>query len=227
MKTIDDAASLAKSLVDTAKRFDKECRALITCMDEPLGNAVGNSLEVMETVDYLKGKAPSDLHEVTISLAAQMLIIGEVELSEDKARQMIEDSLSSGKALDVFRRMVELHHGDPRIIDDKSLLDLAETKDDFLSPGDGYISGIETRDVGLAANALGAGRQRIEDSVDYGVGFVFRKKIGDSVSKDEPIAEVFARHKTDIDKAKETLTQAIELSSQKPHTNGKVLRLIE
>ncbi|MBD3232406.1 MAG: thymidine phosphorylase [candidate division Zixibacteria bacterium] len=227
MKTFDDAASLAKSLVDTAKRFDKKCRALITGMDEPLGNAVGNSLEVMESIDYLRGNFISDLHEITVSLGAQMLIIGEVELSEDKARQMIEDSISSGKALDVFKRMVELQHGDQRIIDDNSLLDLAETKDEFLSPSDGYISEIETRDVGLAANALGAGRQRIEDSVDFGVGFNFRKKTGDKVSKDEPIAEIFARNITDIAMAKDKLQRAVEISPEKPPTDGKVLRLIE
>ncbi|MCP4632898.1 MAG: thymidine phosphorylase [candidate division Zixibacteria bacterium] len=227
MKTEEDATALATSLVETAKEFGKKCRALITSMSQPLGNAVGNSLEVIEVIEYLKGNRPADLDEVVINLGIQMLIIGEITDSEEEAKALLNDSVDNGTALIKFGEMVSLHGGNAEVIDDYTLFDIAPVKREVLAGEAGFILKIDTMQIGLTANALGAGRTRIDDDVDFGVGIVFHKKIGDNVEKGELIAVIYARTDDDAEIAKERLRKLIVESSSNPQIPMMILKRIK
>ncbi len=227
MKTIEDAEALAKSLVKTSHKFGKMARAVITSMDQPLGNAVGNSLEVIEVIEYLKGKRPADLDEVVISLGVQMLLMGGIAKSAKKAEGILIDSIDNGSALRKFEEFVKLQGGDVRVVDDPSLLDIADRFMDFKASRDGYISSFDTLKVGLAANTLGAGRKRIEDKVDFGVGFIFRRKLGERVRRGDVIAEIYARNKSAAGEASRMLSESIRITSRKPKLPPRIIKLIK
>ncbi|PJA29468.1 MAG: thymidine phosphorylase [candidate division Zixibacteria bacterium CG_4_9_14_3_um_filter_46_8] len=226
MKSPDDAEALANSLVRTARKFGKKCRAAITSMDQPLGKAIGNSLEVLEAVDYLRGNRPADLDEIVLSLGAEMLLIGGVTNSVASATRMLDGSISNGAALKKFAMMVGLHGGKSDVFEDASVLDLAPSRDSFRASRKGYISAIDTLNVGLAANALGAGRQRIEDDVDFGVGFVFHRKLGDQVLAGGVIADIYALHELDINLAQTKLLNSIRISSKRPIVPDLIKKMI-
>jgi pyrimidine-nucleoside phosphorylase len=213
MKTENEANALATSLVETAREFGKECRALITSMNQPLGCAVGNSLEVIEVIEYLKGKRPADLDEVVINLGIQMLIIGGITNSEEKAKEMLDKSIEEGRALNKFSEMISFQGGNSDVINDYSLFDIAPVKREVFADKEGYISGYDTMNIGIAANALGAGRTRVEDKVDFGVGFIFHKKIGDVIKKSDVIAEIYARNEDDASQATDSLKKLIRITS--------------
>ena len=187
MKTTKDARALGKSLIQTAKRFKKKAVALITDMNQPLGNEVGHSNEIIESIETLKGKGPKDLTKLSIELAAHMIHIAGVEKTYVKAEAKALEMVTSGKALEEFRKLLRSQGGDERVIDDYSLLPMASVKTPVRATKSGYIKMFNNTEIGLLLIELGGGRKSKTDVIDHGVGFTFHKKIGDKVKKGEPI----------------------------------------
>jgi pyrimidine-nucleoside phosphorylase len=190
MKKEEDAVFLAELMVETGERMGKQMVALITNMDQPLGRMVGNALEVVESIEVLGGGGARDLRELCLELAAWMFFLGDASKSVAQGRQLAEQTIASGKALEKFRRMVELQGGDPAVIDDPTRLPATRHRVDVLSSRAGFVSAILCEQVGTACVILGGGRERKEDLVDPAVGIVVHKKIGDAVAAGEPLCTV-------------------------------------
>ncbi|WPU64440.1 thymidine phosphorylase [Peredibacter starrii] len=187
MRTPKDARNLGKSLIATSKRFKKKAVALITDMNQPLGNTVGHSHEIIESIETLKGNGPKDLTDISIALAAHMIHIAGVEKTFEKAHKKALEMVSSGKALEEFRKLIKSQDGDDRVIDDYSILPLASAETQVLAPKTGFIKMFQNEQIGLLLIELGGGRKTKADLIDHSVGFTFHKKIGDKVKKGEPI----------------------------------------
>lgn len=190
MRTQKDARLLAKSLIATSKRFKKKAVALITDMNQPLGNEVGHSNEIIESIETLKGNGPKDLTDISIALAAHMIQIGGVEKTFAKAEARAREMIRSGKALSEFEKLLRAQGGNTKVIHDYSLLPMASTKTVIPAPKSGFIKMFDNTKIGLLLIELGGGRKSKEDKIDHGVGFTFHKKIGDQVKKGEPIFTV-------------------------------------
>jgi pyrimidine-nucleoside phosphorylase len=208
MKNEKDAAFLAELMVETGERMGKQVVALITDMDQPLGCMIGNALEVVEVVEVLRGQGPRDLRELCLELSGWMLHLGGVADSVGDGKRQSEKLITSGKALDRFRQMVELQGGDPRTIDDPKKLPQARHTTIVSSPRDGYLTSLQCEQVGTACVILGGGRERKEDSVDPAVGIVLHKKVRDAVSAGEPLATIHYNAESRAVRAQQLLTES-------------------
>src|SRR4051794_192008 len=192
MQRLDDSRALARSMCTIGRGFGKQMVALITRMDQPLGRAVGNAVEVAESVECLRGRGPDDLVDLSVELAAEMLIMGEKARTIDEARSLCRRAIADGSALARFRRVVEAHGGDPRAIDDPSRLPAPKIRRDVLAPRAGTVHALTARPIGHATMLLGAGRARVDSTIDPAVGVILHKKTGDPVSKGEPLCTILA-----------------------------------
>ncbi len=190
MKTRDDARALARTLAAIGRGMGKKVSALLTRMDEPLGRAVGNALEVAETIELLRGGGPADLRALTVELTAEMLLLGGVAADLGAARAAVERAIADGRGLAKLEEIVAAQGGDPAALRDPARLPRAAGTYPVPAPATGFVAGIDTQAIGLAAVALGAGRARVEDAVDPAVGLVVEKKLGDLVSVGEPLCVV-------------------------------------
>jgi len=190
MKRIEDAEQLARALAGIGRRMGKRVVALLTGMDQPLGRAVGNALEVKEAVELLHGDGPRDLREVTLELAAEMVLLARRAADLDSARAQVREVVGDGRAFLKLCQIVEAQGGDPDALADLSLLPSGKGTLDVLAPGRGTVQAIDAEAIGLAAVALGAGRARLEDPVDHGVGLVVHQKVGDRVEAGQPLCTV-------------------------------------
>lgn len=195
MKTEEDAVRLAETMVAIARGTGKRAVAWVTGMDQPLGYAVGNAVEVREAVLTLRGSGPPDLTELCVVLGAEMLCLGGVERDLSRAKARVRDCLESGKALERFKALVKAQGGDPGYLDRLAREEVPEGYDitPALAPKDGWIAGIDGGEVGHAAMGLGAGRERADQPIDHAVGVILRKKVGDQVRRGERIADVIAQ----------------------------------
>jgi pyrimidine-nucleoside phosphorylase len=216
MKSEKDAAFLAELMVETGERMGKRTVALITDMDQPLGNMIGNALEVVEVVDVLRGGGPRDLRDLCLELAAWMLHLGGVSKTVAEGKQESAKLLASGKALERFRQMVELQGGDPRVVDDPKTLPQARHSQQVLSAKDGYVASLQCEQVGTACVILGGGRERKEDSVDPAVGIVLHRKVGDRVAAGEPIATIYYNSGSRVERAQQLLEESCGISDSPP-----------
>jgi pyrimidine-nucleoside phosphorylase/thymidine phosphorylase len=187
MKRLPDARALGRTLVGLGRGMGKDVTALLTDMDQPLGRAVGNALEVKEILQLLHGGGPPDLRELTVALAAEMLVLGGVTVGADEARGRVEQAIADGRGFRKLCEIVEAQGGDPGALADPGRLPLAAATTDVASPASGRVEAIDTEALGLAAMALGAGRTRIEDRVDPAAGLEVWKKIGDPVDAGEAL----------------------------------------
>jgi pyrimidine-nucleoside phosphorylase len=178
-------------MVDTGAQMGKKVVALITDMDQPLGRAVGNALEVAECLQVLRGCGPADLRELSLHLCGWMFYLGERTASVDEGRQYAAELIASGRALDKFREIVRLQRGDERVIDDPTRLPRACFQADVFSTWSGYVAQIDCEQIGIAGVILGGGREKKEDSIDHAVGLVLHKKVGDTVEQGEPLCTVY------------------------------------
>jgi pyrimidine-nucleoside phosphorylase len=216
MKSEKDAAFLAELMVDTGERMGKRVVALITDMDQPLGNKIGNALEVVEVVEILRGGGPNDLRQLCIELAGWMLHLGGVSGSVAEGKMQSEKLISSGKALDKFRQMVELQGGDPRSVDDVTKLPQAQHTMTLSSASNGYITSLQCEQIGTACVILGGGRERKEDTVDPSVGIVLHKKVGDTVSTGEALATIHYNDESRAARAKQLLEESYRITNSPP-----------
>jgi pyrimidine-nucleoside phosphorylase len=214
MKTPEDAEALAHACVDLAAGWGRRCRAAVTDMSQPLGQAVGNALDVAEAVEVLRGERADRLTDLTVEFAAaaQAALAG---VSEDEGRRRARDALASGKAADSFRKMVEAQGGDPRVVDEPGdVLPRAPVVTPLVVDRTGYLSGVDAEAIGRAAVALGAGRARKGDPVDPAVGSVFRAEIGDRLEAEASIGEVHARSEKLATAVVRTVNEALAVVDQ-------------
>jgi pyrimidine-nucleoside phosphorylase len=211
MKDKARARELAVALTSVAKSMGKPTRAVLTAMDEPLGRAVGNALEVAECVECLRGAGPSDLMEVTYALGEQMLVLAGAAPTPAAARERLERGLSSGAALAKFRELVAAQGGDPRVVDTPGLLPRARLQVPVPSPSEGWVQCVDALGVALAALRLGAGRAKAEDPVDPAVGVAALAKAGQRVAKGEALCLIHANDPGRVAEAKAILSEAIEV----------------
>ena len=216
MTSEKDAAFLAELMVETGERMGKHTVALITDMDQPLGNMIGNALEVVECVDILRGAGPADLRELCLELAGWMLHLGGISKTVAEGKQQSKQLISSGRALERFRQMVELQGGDPRVIDDYKRLPQARHTLEVKSVQAGCIASMQCEQIGTACVILGGGREKKEDSVDPAVGIVLHKKVGDRVSAGEPLATIYYNVEDRAVRAKQRIESSIEFSDVAP-----------
>jgi pyrimidine-nucleoside phosphorylase len=212
MKSEKDAAFLADLMVETGERMGKQVVALITDMDQPLGCMIGNALEVVEVVDILRAEGPEDLRQLCLELAGWMLHLGAVSATVAEGKEQSAKLIASGKALDRFRKMVELQGGDPRAIDDPKKLPQAHHATVLSSPKNGYLASLQCEQVGTACVILGGGRERKEDAVDPAVGIVLHKKVGDAVATGEPLATIYYNAETRATRARQLLEQSYQIT---------------
>jgi pyrimidine-nucleoside phosphorylase len=188
MKRMPDALALARTLVGIGRGMGKDVVALVTDMDQPLGRAVGNALEVKEILQLLHGGGPPDLRELTVLLGAEMLLLGRVVATPAEARGRIEQAIADGRGFRKLCEIVEAQGGDPRALVEPDRLPLAARRVDVVAPVTGVVEAVDAEAVGLAAMALGAGRSRVEDAVDPAAGLELWKRVGDRVEAGEPLA---------------------------------------
>src|SRR3954466_8172731 len=191
MKSEKDAGFMAELMVETGQRLGKRVSALITDMDQPLGRAVGNALEVAECIDVLNGQGPDDLRELSLVLSASMFLLGKRVRSLAEGRELAEQMIATGKAREKFREMISLQGGNAEVMDDPGLLPQAKQKADIKSPASGFVTAIMCEQIGTAGVLLGGGRARKEDTVDPAVGIMVHKKIGARVSAGEALCTVY------------------------------------
>ncbi|NYF24457.1 pyrimidine-nucleoside phosphorylase [Sporosarcina sp. JAI121] len=188
MKTEEDAKALAHSMVAIGKQVGRNTMAVISDMSQPLGFAIGNSLEVIEAIETLKGKGPEDLTELCLVLGSKMIVAGGKANSIDEARGMLKAVIADGSALELFGKLITAQGGNGEIIHDISLLPTAKYQIEVPALSSGYVTKMEADDIGVAAMLLGAGRATKDDEIDLAVGIVLTKKIGDAVQEGEPLA---------------------------------------
>ena len=222
IKDIEQSRELARRMVAIGKGAGRETVAMLTSMDEPLGYAVGNNLEVKEAIETLKGAGPEDLREVCLALAGMMLALGREGLSYEEGRAMAEEALDSGAAYERFTAMVKGQGGDLSYIENPDQFEQAAYHGELTTTGDGYISHMDTEGIGITAGILGAGRETKESEIDYSAGIIMKKKLGDRVQKGDVIATLHSSSEEKLVRAVNYMEKCYTLSDREP----KPLKLI-
>jgi pyrimidine-nucleoside phosphorylase len=222
MKTIEDARVLSEAMLALGRHAGREVACLLTDMDQPLGNAVGNALEVREAVATLRGEGPPDFTELVVDAATRLLVFSDLAVDEDAARQRVEQSIADGSATSAYERWIRAQGGEP----DEAALPSAPVVREVVSPRDGHVARLAALRVGVGALHLGAGRLDKEDPVDHAVGIVCRKKRSDAVTAGEALAEIHARDEASAAEAEAELLAAYELSDEAPVARPIVLETL-
>lgn len=226
MKTLDDSRLLARTMVDIGRGAEVKTAALITNMDAPLGKAVGNSLEVIESVDILKGNISGDLWTVCRELSCRMLMLAGIG-DREKCAELVDEAVSSGEALRRFEMMVKSQGGDVSYIENTSKFKKASFSREVYAPADGYITHMDSENIGLTAVLLGAGREKKEDNIDPAAGIVISAKTGDFVKRGELLATLFSNDKSRLDDAETRYLSAVSIGAQKPAAQPMILDYID
>lgn len=226
MKTLDDSRLLARTMVDIGRGAEVKTAALITNMDAPLGKAVGNSLEVIESVDILKGNTSGDLWTVCRELSCRMLMLAGIG-DREKCAELVDEAVSSGEALRRFEMMVKSQGGDVSYIENTSKFKKASFSREVYAPADGYITHMDSENIGLTAVLLGAGREKKEDNIDPAAGIVISAKTGDFVKRGELLATLFSNDKSRLDGAETRYLSAVSIGAQKPAAQPMILDYID
>jgi pyrimidine-nucleoside phosphorylase/thymidine phosphorylase len=221
----EEARELARTMIAIGRGMDRRVVALLTRMDQPLGRAVGNALEVVESIETLKGRGPKDLESLSVELAAWMSQLSGGG-SLEAARARVREVLRSGAALDKLRQVIQLQGGDPRVCDSPSRLAQARETVVVRSERDGRVCRVSARPVGRAAMLLGAGRETVDGAIDPAVGVVLHKKVGDPVAANEAIATVHVNSRTRLEEALALLRGAVEVQSQAPQPRRLVVDIL-
>ena len=222
MKTIEDARELAQMMLELGRHAGREVVCMLTDMDQPLGYAVGNSLEIRETIATLRGDGPPDFTELVLSASAHLLALSDLGIGEEEGRARAMASVEDGTALAMYERWIAAQGGDPA----ETALPTAPVVHEVLAPADGYVREIGATDVGMAALHLGAGRQTKDDTIDHAVGIRCRSKRGDAVATGEVLAEVHARDDVSAQQAETEVLAAYELGDEAPSARPIVLETI-
>lgn len=214
MKKLEDSRALAKEMVSIGTMAGKKTVAVITDMDQPLGRAVGNSLEVREAIDTLRGEGPADFKEVVFALGSQMLMLAGRAADEKEARALMEGVIEDGSALDKFAQFVRAQGGDAAPVYDTSLLPVAGKTLEVTAKESGYVHRILAEDIGIACMTLGGGRETKESAIDLSVGIILEKKNGDAVSDGEVLATIYGNDDAKMQAAYEKIAHAYEIAKE-------------
>src|SRR5581483_5490454 len=212
METLDMARELADLMTQIGDLAGRKTICLLSDMNQPLGHAVGNALEVKEAIDALKGGGPADFREHCLHVSSHMLVVGKRAKDLDEGRAMSEKAIADGSALEKFRVLVEAQGGDVSYVDDPDKLPRAKFVEVVKAPRSGYLSKVEARSVGEASVALGAGRAKKSDAIDHAVGFIIHHKVGDKVEQGEPLFTIHANDEKRLAEAKARVLAAHEFS---------------
>ncbi len=223
MKSLDDARTLARTMIQIGGEMDKQVTALLTDMDQPLGRTVGNSLEVKEAVEMLRGEAPADYTELTLALTAEMLVLGEKAADEAEAREKLQKVIRDGSAEKKLKQIVKAQGGDDRVISDLSRLPRAKSTATVTAQASGFVASIDSEAVGLAGMLLGAGRARADAGIDHAVGFVLEKKRGDAVKAGEALVTVHFNRDEALGEVEKRIRAAYQIASSAPASKPLVL----
>ncbi|HXK03657.1 MAG TPA: thymidine phosphorylase [Verrucomicrobiae bacterium] len=226
MKKQVDARRLAQTMVGIGRRMDKKVQALITDMNQPLGYAVGNALEIMEASQTLQNAGPADLTKLSLELAARMIFLGKKAPSLDDARRLAEKHLVDGSAYQLFKKVVAAQGGNPQALDKFELLPNATGMREVTSPRAGYVAAIDAGDIGIASNMIGAGRDRKEDSIDPAVGIILEVKTGEKVDAGSVLCRLYYTKEDRVEEAAEMVEDAFRVSSQKPDERELILEVV-
>jgi pyrimidine-nucleoside phosphorylase len=223
MKNVNDAQALAEAMVSIGGHAGVRTEAFLTDMEAPLGSTIGNALEIVETIDTLRGGGSADLTAVVLRLSSRMLLLGGVESDAAAATARVAQALASGRALHTFARMVEAHGGDPRVVDDPSLLPAAPGRARFEASRAGFVARMKAEALGRASNVLGAGRSAVGDPVDHAVGIVTLVKPGDRVERGQPLLELHHRDGRGLSAALALCGESISIGDEAPVPRAKLL----
>jgi len=226
MKTEAEAVALAEAMVQIGRGVGRRMSAVISDMEQPLGCAVGNALEVAEAIDTLQGKGPQDFNEHCLVVAAEMLLLGGKCATTEEGRVMLMQVVESGQAIAKFREWVRAQGGDDGVVEDPALMPQSRLVKDLTSPQDGYIQAINAMEVGLATVALGAGRQKKSEPIDHAVGVVLKKKVGERVEEGEPLLVIHANDEQRLAEARASLLAAYQWSDAPVEAPALIRRII-
>ena len=214
MQTLEGSIELAKAMVDIGTLAGKPVTAIVTGMEQPLGTHVGNALEVKDAIDVLAGRTGGALKDVSLLLGSHMLVLAGRAATPEEGRGLLEKALDSGAGLERFRQMIRAQGGDPACCDDVSKLPQAAVIREVRAGCSGYVAEMDTMALGLAAQAMGAGRMKKTDALDYSVGFVLPVRIGDAVTPETPLCTLHARSEAEADRAEAAIRAAIRFSAE-------------
>jgi pyrimidine-nucleoside phosphorylase len=223
MKTLADGRVLAESMISLGRRAEREVVAILTDMEQPLGRAVGNGLEVREALQTVRGEGPEDFTELVLDSSAHLLALSDLDIDRTEARQRAETAVADGSALEVYERWIRAQGGDP----DEAALPRAPLIREVFAPRGGFVYRLAALPVGMAAVHLGGGRREKDDEIDHAVGIVCLKKRGDRVEEGEPLAEVHARSESAADEAASDVLAAYEVGDDEPRPLPIVLDTLE
>ncbi len=229
MRNVEDATTLAKSIIGTAHRFKRKSVALLTNMDQPLGSAVGHSLEIIESIETLKGNGPKDLTSLSIDLAAYMILLSKKAKTLAEAKKKARATIKDGSALKEFEKLIKLQGGDTSVINSYKKLKVAKETTDVKATQTGYIKHFENDQIGFMCTEIGGGRKKKTDKIDHSVGFIFHKKIGEKVEKNEKILTIYHHKKqqSQVNKIVKTFQkEIIHMSKRKVDVPKTVYKII-
>jgi pyrimidine-nucleoside phosphorylase len=226
MKSQVDARRLAQMMVGIGRRMDKKVQALITDMNQPLGYAIGNALEIMEASQTLQNAGPSDLTKISLELAARMIFLGKKAATLEEARMLAEKHLVDGSAYKKLQQVVAAQGGNPQSLDKFELLPNATGMREITSPRAGYVSRINAQDIGVSSNMIGAGRDKKEDSIDPAVGIILEVKMGEKVDAGSVLCRLYYTKEDRVDEAADVVEDAFHISSQKPDERELILEVV-
>jgi pyrimidine-nucleoside phosphorylase len=226
MKKQVDARRLAQTMVGIGRRMDKKVQALITDMNQPLGYAIGNALEVMEASQTLQNAGPADLTKLCLELAARMIFLGKKAASLEEARLTAEKHLVDGSAYRKLKEVVAAQGGNPQALDKFELLPNATGMREITSPRAGYVAAIHAEDIGMASNLIGAGRDKKEDTIDPAVGIILEVKVGEKVDAGSILCRLYYTKEDHVDEAADRVEDAFRISAQKPDERELILEVV-
>jgi pyrimidine-nucleoside phosphorylase len=226
MKKQVDARRLAQTMVGIGRRMDKKVQALITNMNQPLGYAVGNALEIMEASQTLQNAGPADLTKLSLELAARMIFLGKKVETLEEARRVAEKHLVDGSAYKKLKQAVAAQGGNPQALDKFELLPNATGMREVSSPRGGYVTSIDAEDIGIASNMIGAGRDKKEDSIDPAVGIILEVKTGEKVDAGSVLCRLYYTKEDRVDEAADMVEDAFRISGQKPDERELILEVV-
>ena len=221
-----DARRLAQMMVGIGRRMDKRVQALITDMNQPLGYAVGNALEVMEVSQTLMNQGPPDLTRLSLELAARMIHLAKLAPTLDEARHLAENKLVDGSGYRKFKQVIQAQGGNPLALDKFELLPNATGMREIASPRGGYVSAIEAEDVGRASTIMGAGRDQKDDSIDPAVGVILEIKVGEKVDAGSVLCRLYYTSEEHVEEAAALVEGAFRISAQKPEERELILEVV-
>lgn len=227
MKKLEDAKALAQTMVDIGNHVGRHTMAVVSDMNQPLGYAVGNALEVIEAIETLKGNGPEDLTLLTTTLASHMLVLSKICISLEEAHQKVQEVIQNGAAIAKLQEWIALQGGKKEAVLDYTKLPTAQFKADVILQKSGYVAAIDAESVGRAALVLGAGRETKESDIDLAVGIVIHKKIGDEVKEGEAVATIYYNDCDKLQNAQSILRSAYELSSEEVSAPTLIYEIIK